>query len=286
MHEVFAKGILSKSNGINVYRGCTHGCIYCDSRSVCYQMKHAFEDVEVKVNAPELLDRALSGKKNKCMIGTGAMCDPYIPLEKNLRITRRCLEVIERRGFGVSVLTKSDLVLEDIELLCAINRKTRAVVSMTLTTWDNGLSKILEPHVCTTQERLCVLKKLSDAGIDTCVWLCPVLPFINDMEENLVRILEGCRDAGVRGILCFGFGVTLREGDREYFYGKLDEHFPGLRGRYEREFGDAYSVMSPDNKRLMGIFCGFCREEGILYKSGDVFSFMERFEDKRQMRLV
>lgn len=285
MHTIRAKTLLSKRNGMNIYRGCTHGCIYCDSRSTCYHMNHSFTDVEIKINAPELLEKALSRKRNRCMIGTGAMSDPYIPLEKDLCLTRKCLEITARHGFGISLLTKSDLVLRDLDLLTRINKQARTVVSMTLTTYDNTLSKILEPHVCTTQERIAVLRQLAENGIDTAVWLCPILPFINDTEENLLPILEGCVDAGVKAILCFGFGLTLREGNREYFYEKLDELMPGMRERYEKTYGTSYSIMSRNNARLMNIFTGFCKTHNIICKTDDVFAFMEHFEDKQQMTL-
>ena len=142
MHFVNAKGILSAHNGMNIYRGCTHGCIYCDSRSRCYHIDHPFEDIEVKQNAAELLDDALRRKKNRCMISTGSMCDPYLHCEGELRLTRRCLEVIERRGFGVSVLTKSDRILRDMDLYRRIHNKAKAVVQMTLTTYDVGRSAL------------------------------------------------------------------------------------------------------------------------------------------------
>ena len=153
MHFVQAKGILSSSNGINLYRGCSHGCIYCDSRSKCYGMNHDFEDIEVKENAPELLEAALRRKRKRCMIGTGAMTDPYIPLEKSLEYTRKALLLIEKYGFGVALQTKSSLVLRDLELLKRINQKTKAVVQMTLTTADDSLCRIIEPNVCATSER-------------------------------------------------------------------------------------------------------------------------------------
>ena len=186
---------------MNLYRGCTHGCIYCDSRSTCYGMEHLFEDVEVKINAPELLEAALSRKRKRGMIFTGAMSDPYNPLEKELCLTRRCLEVIERHGFGAGVLTKSDLVLRDRALLSRIHRQARAVVQMTLTTCDEKLCKILEPGVCGTRWRARALKQMTGAGIETVAWISPILPFINDTEENLRGLLEFCFDAGVKGIL-------------------------------------------------------------------------------------
>ncbi|MBP0981866.1 MAG: radical SAM protein, partial [Oscillospiraceae bacterium] len=192
MHFVNAKGILSAQNGMNLYRGCSHGCIYCDSRSSCYNMQHDFEDIEVKENALSLLEQALRHKRSPCMIGTGAMSDPYIPLERQLRFTRKSLELIERYGFGVAIQTKSAAVLEDIELLKAINRQSKCVIQMTLTTFDEALCKKLEPNVSTTRERFEALCRLRDEGIPTVAWLCPILPFINDTEENINGILDYC----------------------------------------------------------------------------------------------
>ena len=187
-----AKELLSAQNGMNIYRGCTHGCIYCDARSTCYQMKHAFEDIEAKINAPQLLEQALRRKRKKCMIGTGAMSDPYLHLERELRLTRQCLELIDTYGYGVSIQTKSDMILRDLDLLKSINRKTKCVVQMTLTTFDENLCMILEPHVCTTTRRLEVLNILKTEGIPTIVWLTPILPFINDTEDNIRSLLEEC----------------------------------------------------------------------------------------------
>ena len=231
MHFVEAKGILSAQNGMNIYRGCTHGCIYCDSRSKCYGFTHEFEDIEVKQNAPELLERALRAKRRRCMIGTGAMCDPYMHCEEELGLTRKCLEMIERYGFGVTIQTKSDRILRDLDLLKRIHQKAKCVVQMTLTTYDEALCRIVEPNVCTTKKRVEALKIFRQNGIPTVVWLCPILPFINDTRENLEGLLDYCIEAKVYGIINFGMGVTLREGDREYFYRALDRHFPGMKGR-------------------------------------------------------
>ena len=232
MHEVEVKGILSAQNGMNLYRGCTHGCVYCDARSTCYQMQHAFEDVEVKKNGPELLEQALRRKRKRCMIGTGAMSDPYQPLEKELRLTRRCLELIDEYGFGLAIQTKSDLILRDLDLLKSISRKTKCVVQITLTTSDEDLCRILEPGVCTTKRRIEVLRILKEEGISTLVWMTPILPFLNDTKENIEGILDACAREKVYGIMNFGIGLTLRDGDRQYFYRKLDHHFPGLKQRY------------------------------------------------------
>ncbi|MDR0812814.1 MAG: radical SAM protein [Oscillospiraceae bacterium] len=278
MHYAEYKTILSPQNGMNVFRGCTHGCIYCDARSDCYQINHVFEDVEVKKDAARILEEQLRHRRQPCMVSTGAMCDPYIPLEEELRVTRDCFEVIYRQGFGLAVLTKSARILRDIDLLAAINAKTKCVVQMTLTTHDEDLCRILEPNVSTTAERFFVLEQMRDAGIPTVVWLSPILPFINDTEENLLGILDYCVSARVRGIICFGFGLTLRGGDREYFYAALDRHFPGMRERYESAFGGSYSCMSPNNARLSGIYRSVCEKNGIMHRTEDVFAYLKRFE--------
>ena len=281
MHEIRAKSILSSGNGINIYRGCTHGCIYCDSRSACYQMDHAFEDVAVKVNAPELLEDALRRKRRRCMVGTGSMSDPYLPLERETRLTRRCLEVIERQGFGVSVLTKSDLLLRDLDLLTRINQTAKAVVCTTFTTFDENLCRVLEPNVCTTRRRFEMLKTCHEAGIRTGVWLCPILPFLNDTEENLRGLLDYCFDAGVEAVVNFGMGVTLREGDREYLYAQLDRHFPGMKERYILAFGNRYQCPSPNAPLLERIFREECRKRGVLWEAEAAMNWLMEFEDKQ-----
>ncbi len=281
MHTVQAKSILSSQNGMNLYRGCSHGCIYCDARSTCYQMQHAFEDIEVKENAAVLLEKSLKSKRRKCMIGTGAMSDPYLHLEKELLLTRRCLEKIDEYGFGLAIQTKSDLILRDLDLLKRIHRKAKCVVQMTLTTCEEDLCRILEPNVCTTKRRVEVLKTFRDEGIPTVVWMTPILPFINDTEENIRGILEYCEQAGVYGIIQFGIGVTLREGDRQYFYRKLDEHFPGMKEKYIRTFGNAYELPSPENRKLMKIVREECKKHNILCDSSKVFEYLHEFEDKQ-----
>ena len=281
MHYVQAKSILSAHNGMNLYRGCQHGCIYCDSRSLCYQMNHPFEDIEVKENALPLLEQALKTKRKRCMIGTGAMSDPYIPLEERLRLTRGALELIYRYGFGVAIQTKSTRILRDLELLKAINHRSKAVVQMTLTTYDEKLCRIVEPAVSTTRERVEALKELRKAGLPTVVWLSPILPFLNDTEENIRGIVEHCVDAGVRGVLCFGMGLTLRDGNREYFYRQLDRLFPGMKERYIRAYGSRYQLLSPRNGELMELFHTLCEEGGLLHDNGEIFAYLSAFEDKR-----
>ncbi|MBR6045931.1 MAG: radical SAM protein [Ruminococcus sp.] len=285
MHYTDVKGILSPKNGMNLYRGCTHGCIYCDSRSVCYQFEHEFTDIEIKRNAPELLEKALRSKRKRCMIGTGSMCDPYMPVEETERLTRRCLELIDRYEFGIAIQTKSDRILRDIDLLESINRKSKAVAQMTLTTFDEDLCRILEPGVCTTRQRYLALKEFQKRGIPTVVWLCPVLPFINDTEENLRGILGYCFDAGVKGIICMGMGVTLRAGSRDYFYSCLDRSFPGLRRRYEQTFGDSYICNSPRNSELMRIFTSECRARGVMFDPNEIFAYLSEFPEPEDGQL-
>lgn len=280
MHEVNVKGILSAKNGMNIYRGCLHGCIYCDSRSLCYQMNHKFEDIEVKANAVELLENTLRRKRNKCMIGTGAMSDPYMPIEEKIGNMRKCLEVIERYGFGVTMITKSTKVLRDLDLLKKINEKSKCVVQMTLTTYDEDLCRIVEPNVETTYERFRALEILRDNGIPTVVWLCPILPFINDTEENIRGILDYCVRAKVKGIINFDMGVTLRDGNREYFYKKLDEHFPGLKEKYIRMYGNSYQLSSPNIRQLNMIYKSECIKNGIMCDVNECFEYLNKYEDK------
>lgn len=281
MHEVHVKGILSSQNGMNLYRGCTHGCIYCDARSSCYQMDHAFEDIAVKINAPELLEQALRRKRKKCMIGTGSMSDPYLHAEKELRLTRKCLELIDRYGFGLAIQTKSDLILRDLDLLISIHQKAKCVVQMTLTTYDEDLCRIVEPNVCTTARRIEVLNILKDAGIPTVVWMTPILPFLNDTEENLLGLLRACRNAGVYGIVTFGIGLTLRDGDRQYFYRQLDRHFPGLKERYIRRYGNAYELPVPEEKKLMTLVQRECEKAHMEWRTDRIFAYLRQFEDKQ-----
>ena len=283
MHFVDAKGILTGHGGfygMNIYRGCSHGCIYCDSRSACYQFTHPFEDIEVKQNAPQLLEAALRSKRRRGMIGTGSMSDPYMHCEEQLGLTRQCLEIIHKYGFGAAIQTKSDRILRDIDLLDAINRAAKCVVQVTLTTWDAGLCGIVEPNVCNTQRRVEVLEALRARNIPTIVWLSPLLPFLNDTEDNLRAILDACIRAEVKGVVCFGMGMTLREGDREYYYAALDRHFPGMKQRYIRRYGNAYELASPNADRLTALFNQICSANGLLSTPEACFQFMRELPER------
>lgn len=284
MHFVQAKSLISSKNGMNLYRGCTHGCIYCDSRSKIYNMNHDFEDIEVKQNSLELLKKALKSKKEKCMIGTGSMTDPYIPLESKLEFVRNSLKLIYRYGFGFTCITKSDLILRDLDLLKKINEKAKTVVQITLTTADEDLCRKIEPNVCTTKRRVEVLKKLNDADIPTVVWLTPFLPYINDTEENINELLDYCIETNVKGIICFNIGLTLRDGNRQYFYKKLDESFPGLKNRYIEKYGCNYVLESENNRQLMDLFYKKTAENNILNKPDDVFRYLRDFPNKDKSR--
>lgn len=282
MHFVNAKSILSAKNGMNLYRGCSHGCIYCDSRSKCYHIEHEFEDIEVKENAIELLENTLKRKRTKCMLGTGSMTDPYIPLESQLGNVRKALSLAYQYGFGFTLITKSERVLQDLDLLKAINDKTKCVIQMTLTTYDEDLCKKIEPNVSTTKERVKTLKMLNEAGIPTVVWLCPILPFINDTEENIIGIIRYCVEAKVKGIICFGMGVTLREGNREYFYEQLDKLFPHMKAKYIQTYGMNYLVNSPNHARLMKLFHQLCEKNGIMHDNKQIFEYLNKFEEKHK----
>lgn len=286
MHYITAKSLLTANGGMNVYRGCQHGCIYCDSRSTCYHIDHAFEDIAVKQNAPVLLEGILRRKRRKCMIGTGSMSDPYMPLENELKMTRRCLEIIESHGFGATVITKSDLILRDVDLIQRINSKAKFVVQMTLTTADDALSRQIEPNVCTSRRRYEVLKEFQRLQVPTVVWLTPILPFINDTRDNICQILEWCADASVQGIICPAFGLTLREGNREYFYASLDRIFAGkkLRERYIDSFGLSYNIPSSDNRSLMAMFTEFCRRHNIISTMEGCFEYLHEFPQQTEDR--
>ena len=280
MHFTDAKSLLTRYNGMNVYRGCAHGCVYCDSRSACYRFTHPFEDIEVKQNAPALLEDILRKRRKRFVISTGSMSDPYQPCERELRLTRRCLELIDQYGFGASVITKSDLVLRDLELFECIHRRAKSVLQMTLTVADDRLSRILEPNVCTTTRRYEVLKAFQRQSIPTVVWMTPILPFLTDTEENLRAILDYCFDAGVKGIVSFGAGVTLRDGSREYYYRALDRHFPGLRDEYRRRYGGAYEAASPNSEALLRIFHEECEKHGVLHDPDACFRYIAELPER------
>lgn len=281
MHAIETKTLLSPKGNMNLSRGCVHGCIYCDSRSDCYQMDHDFSDVAIKANAIPLLSESLRHRRKKGMIGCGSMSDPYQPIPEVLSLTRDAIETVSRYGFGMTLITKSDLILQDLDRICELNRKSRFVLQMTLTCMDDALSRRIEPNVCPTSRRIEVLEQFRDAGIPTVVWLTPVLPCITDTTENIEGILSACQKAGVSGIVWFGAGVTLRSGNREHFYRELDRSFPGMKERYMRAFGESYVCTSPDHRKLDALVRSFCRKNQILYRPDEVFAWLREFPESK-----
>jgi len=248
---------------LNLYRGCQHQCIYCDSRSDCYHIEN-FADILVKTNAIEVLQDELPRKRNKGTIGFGSMNDPYMPIEKERELTRKALEVISKNHFPVHILTKSALVLRDIDLLKKIAEQY-AAVSFTITTTDNKLCKKLEPGAPVASERFAAMKELSDKGIYTGVLMMPILPFIEDTKENIEAIVRKASESGASYILPW-FGMSIRSGQREYFYTKLDELFPGLREKYEIRYGEQYQCAVPHAKELYQNFDELCSKYSITKK--------------------
>jgi DNA repair photolyase len=248
--------------GMNLYRGCQHGCIYCDSRSACYGVERFDEDIEIKQNAIELLERELAAKRVRKMIGSGAMCDPYGPVERDIELTRRAVSCIVDRGFSLHIMTKSDMVIRDLSLLTG--GMVRNAVTFTVTTPGDGLAAEVEPGAPAPSRRFAAMAALSRAGIVTGVAVMPVLPFLEDDEDALLTILEKTKEAGGTYAVV-GLGVTLRDRQRVHFYRKLDAHFPGIRQKYEAAYGEQYQCPVPDAQRLYGVLEKACEKRGLAW---------------------
>ena len=277
MQTVPAKTIIAKNHAsqwfgtdynMNIYRGCSHGCIYCDSRSDCYQIED-FDTVRCKKDALQIIERELSKKRIKGVIATGAMSDPYNPFEKQYELTRGALKLVDRYGFGIAIDTKSDLVVRDIDILRKIKRHSPAIVKITITSGEDTLSKKIEPHVAVSSSRFAAIKALSEGGLYCGILLMPILPFIEDNEENILSIISQAKDNGAKFIYP-AFGVTLRQNQRLYFYQKLDEEFPGLKEKYTETFGNAYQCNAQYADSLYKIFQQECEKAEILYKMHDI----------------
>ncbi|MBQ8200557.1 MAG: radical SAM protein [Clostridia bacterium] len=253
---------------MNLYRGCSHGCIYCDSRSVCYQIDQ-FDTVRPKADPLALLDRELRGKRASGVITMGAMSDPYNPLERSMQLTRGALELIRRHRFGAAFTTKSALCARDADLLAQISRNAPVCARLTITCADDELCQKLEPRVSVSSERFAALRRLSDAGVYAGVWLNPVLPYLTDTEDNIRRIVRMTAEAGGRFVVCF-FGMTLRTGNREYYYEALHRLYPGLRERYAREFGNAYEISAREADSLYEAFKDECRKQALHWRFADI----------------
>ncbi|MDF2989250.1 MAG: repair photolyase [Eubacterium sp.] len=268
---------------MNIYKGCNHGCIYCDSRSECYHVEN-FDEVRVKENALALIYRDIKSKRKKGVIGTGAMSDPYNPFEKKLELTRGALEIINRFGFGVSIATKSDLVARDIDIFNNIRQHSPVLVKITVTSCDDQLAKKVEQNVVPPSRRFTAIKKLSENGIFAGILMMPVLPFIEDTEENISGIIRLAYENGAKFIYP-AMGVTLRMNQREWYFSKLDELFPGMKKKYIEEFGDSYQCHSPRAKQLKALFKEQCNQYGLLYKMEDIIKAYKNGYYDRQLSL-
>ncbi len=294
MDFIKAKTILSKEKygndwfGIdykmNLYRGCSHGCIYCDSRSNCYHIDK-FDVPRGKENAILILEDQLAKKSEKGVVGIGSMSDTYNPNEIKYEQTRKALKMLSRYGFGVAIDTKSDLILRDIDLLKEINSKNNVIIKFTITTPKDELSKIIEPNVCVSSKRFETMKKLSENGLFTGILLTPVLPFITDSEDDIKKLVRLAYENGAKFIYTT-MSVTLRENQRDYYYNKLDKHFKGLKEKYIKYYGDRYNCLVPNYRKLYKIFTSECDKYGILYNMKDIIKgYKKEIKENEQISL-
>lgn len=269
---------------MNIYQGCCHGCIYCDSRSNCYQIID-FDRVRAKENSTEIIKNELRSKRNKGVIGTGAMSDPYNPYERKLMLTRKALEEIDSNRFGVAIATKSDLVVRDIDILKRIQSHSPTLIKMTITTYDDNLCKKIEPSVCESSRRFEAIRKLSDNGIYVGVLLMPILPFINDSEENIKNIIKKAYESNAKFVFSYGLGVTLRQNQRQYYFDQLNKLFPGnnLPQRYINTYKDSYINPASNNKKLWRVFREECEKYNLLYKMEDIIKDYKTNYEKTQI---
>ena len=269
---------------MNLYRGCPHGCIYCDSRSNCYHIDN-FDVPKGKENALLILEKELSKKKDHGVIGIGSMSDTYNPQELKYEQTRGALKLISKYNFGVSIDTKSDLILRDLDLLKEINKKNNVIIKFTITTPHDELSKIIEPHVCVSSKRFEAIKTLSDNGIFTGIMMNPVLPFITDNPDDIKLLVKKAYESGAKFIQTF-MGMTLRENQRDYYYQKLDKYFPGLKDKYIKYYKESYNCPVPNYKNIYKVFTSECDKYGILYNMKDIIkAYKKEIKDNEQISL-
>jgi DNA repair photolyase len=294
MNTIPAKTIITKKPdaswfgtdyNMNIYKGCSHGCIYCDSRSDCYQITD-FDTVRAKENALAIIEAELRHKNRSGVIGTGAMSDPYNPFEKKYQLTRQALQLIDEYHFGIGIATKSNLIVRDIDVLSHIREHSPVICKITITTYDDELCKKLEPGVCPSSERFEAVRRLSDAGIYTGLLLMPLLPYLTATEENVRNIVHTAHECGAKFIYPW-FGLSLRTGQREYFYQKLSELFPdrNLKQEYQNRYGMSYSCQSPNAKELNEIFVIECNRLGIKYRMEDIIKGYKTGYDYQQLSM-
>jgi DNA repair photolyase len=268
---------------MNIYRGCSHGCIYCDSRSLCYKIEN-FDTIRAKQDALRIIRNDLFKKRKRGVVCTGAMSDPYNPLEENLKLTRNALELLNAYRFGVAISTKSQLVCRDKNILLDIQTHSPVLVKITITTGDDNLCKIVEPNAPLSSSRFSAIKTLTDNGVYAGVLMMPLLPFIEDTEENIVNIIHNAKENGARFIYP-AMGMTLRAGNREYFYEKLDKHFPGIKEKYIKKYGERYNCTAPRVRRLWNIFTSECKRLDLRYEMKDIIIDYKRGYTARQLNL-
>lgn len=268
---------------MNIYRGCNHGCIYCDSRSECYGIED-FDTVRAKSDSPEIIRCNLKSKRNTGVVGTGSMSDPYNPFEKKYELTRQALQLLDRYDFGVAIATKSPLITRDIDILSRIALHSPVIAKITITTIDDELCKKLEPHVAVSSKRFTAVEQLVGNGLFAGLLLMPVLPFIEDTVVNITGIVRRAAECGARFIYP-AFGMTLRANQREWYFDKLDQHFPGLKMKYIQHYGNAYECVSPRAKELWKVFAAECDQHGILYRMPDIVEAYKQGYDERQLTL-
>lgn len=294
MEFIKAKTILQKAThseewfgidyNMNLYKGCSHKCIYCDSRSNCYQVED-FDRVRAKKNEIEILNQELRSKRKKGVIGIGAMSDTYNPFEKQYKITRKALELISYYNFGVSIETKSNLIVRDVDLLKEISSKADVILKFTITSADDSLSRKIEPNICASSERLKAMKTLSNQGLFVGTLLTPIIPFITDSEENIKNVIRLSAENGAKFVFTIG-GVTLRENQRDYFYEQLDKFFPNLKEKYIKNYGNNYFCY-PLNKNLENVFKKECEKYGLLYKMNDIISaYKKEIKEDEQLSFL
>lgn len=267
-HNKYPNAWFGNKYNMNIYRGCSHGCIYCDSRSDCYQIEN-FDEIVAKKDALYIIDKELKSKRKTGIVGTGAMSDPYNPMEKEYKLTRGALELINTYGFGINITTKSDLITRDIDILKDINKHSPVCIGVTITATVDSLSMKIEPSAPVSSKRFAVIDELSKNGIYAGILMMPILPFISDDEENIISIVKIGAECGAKFIYPW-FGMTLRSGQREYFYNKLDKIYPGVNGKYQKIFAYTYECLCPNHKNLWDLFKKECNKYDIVYKMSDV----------------
>lgn len=271
---------------MNIYKGCCHGCIYCDSRSECYHIDH-FERVRAKKDALRIIRDDLRRKVKKGVIGTGAMSDPYNPLEEELCLTRHALELVDAYEFGIAIATKGPLITRDLDILCSIREHSPVIGKITITAADDELSAKVEPGAAVSSKRFQALAGLRDKGIFAGILLMPVLPFIEDNEENVRTIIERALECGCSFIYP-AFGMTLRQNQRDYYYEMLSRIFPqeNLIGRYRRQFGESYECRSPKAQQLYRLLGTECEKRGILYRMKDIIHAYKKNYGDNQLNFL